>query len=88
MSPPQHLVTFSIGEEDDLGTVEDAVRKLSIMDTQGKIWAQEMLLQVNGSAVKLFDISSKVKERPRGALWGDSDGDPQEGNGIGFLARH
>ncbi|KAL8176767.1 UNVERIFIED_CONTAM: hypothetical protein K2H54_038447 [Gekko kuhli] len=57
--PVNHLVTFSIGEEDDLGTVEDAVRKLSVMDAQGKIWAQEMLLQVNGSAVKLLDINSK-----------------------------
>ncbi|XP_062992962.1 epidermal growth factor receptor kinase substrate 8-like protein 1 [Elgaria multicarinata webbii] len=54
-----HLVTFSIGEEDDLASVEDATRKLSIMDAQGKIWVQEMLLQVNGSAVKLFDVESK-----------------------------
>ncbi|XP_042330774.1 epidermal growth factor receptor kinase substrate 8-like protein 1 [Sceloporus undulatus] len=54
-----HLVTFSIGEEDDLASVEDATRKLSIMDAQGKIWVQEMLLQVNGSAIKLFDIDSK-----------------------------
>ncbi|XP_044303802.1 epidermal growth factor receptor kinase substrate 8-like protein 1 [Varanus komodoensis] len=29
------------------------------MDAQGKIWVQEMLLQVNGSAIKLFDIDSK-----------------------------
>ncbi|XP_077170019.1 epidermal growth factor receptor kinase substrate 8-like protein 1 isoform X2 [Paroedura picta] len=57
--PVNHLVTFSIGEEDDLGTVEDAVRKLCVMDAQRKIWAQEMLLQVNGSAVKLFDVNSK-----------------------------
>uniref|UniRef100_A0A670K1D2 EPS8 signaling adaptor L1 n=1 Tax=Podarcis muralis TaxID=64176 RepID=A0A670K1D2_PODMU len=55
----QHLVTFSIGDEDDLATVEDATRKLSVMDAQGKIWVQEMLLQVNGSAIKLFDIDSK-----------------------------
>ncbi|KAJ7313962.1 hypothetical protein JRQ81_005801 [Phrynocephalus forsythii] len=54
-----HLVTFSIGEEDDLASVEDATRKLSIMDAQGKIWVQEMLLQVNGSAIKLLDINSK-----------------------------
>uniref|UniRef100_A0ABM5EI54 Epidermal growth factor receptor kinase substrate 8-like protein 1 n=1 Tax=Pogona vitticeps TaxID=103695 RepID=A0ABM5EI54_9SAUR len=54
-----HLVTFSIGEEDDLASVEDATRKLSIMDAQGKIWVQEMLLQVNGSAVKLLDVNSK-----------------------------
>ncbi|ETE64674.1 Epidermal growth factor receptor kinase substrate 8-like protein 2 [Ophiophagus hannah] len=54
-----HLVTFTIGEEDDLTSVEDAIRKLSIMDKQGKIWVQEMLLQVNGSAIKLLDINSK-----------------------------
>lgn len=57
----QHLVTFSIEEEDDLASVEDATRKLAVMDAQGKIWAQEMLLQVNGSAIKLFDVDSKVK---------------------------
>ncbi|XP_060111658.1 epidermal growth factor receptor kinase substrate 8-like protein 1 [Heteronotia binoei] len=57
--PVNHLVTFSMREEDDLGTVEDAIRKLSVMDAQGKIWIQEMLLQVNGSAVKLLDINSK-----------------------------
>uniref|UniRef100_A0A8C6X3Q3 Uncharacterized protein n=1 Tax=Naja naja TaxID=35670 RepID=A0A8C6X3Q3_NAJNA len=38
---------------------DDAIRKLSIMDKQGKIWVQEMLLQVNGSAIKLLDINSK-----------------------------
>uniref|UniRef100_A0A670Z696 PTB domain-containing protein n=1 Tax=Pseudonaja textilis TaxID=8673 RepID=A0A670Z696_PSETE len=54
-----HLVTFTIGEEDDLTSVEDAIRKLSLMDKQGKIWVQEMLLQVNGSAIKLLDINSK-----------------------------
>ncbi|KAM6452827.1 epidermal growth factor receptor kinase substrate 8-like protein 1 isoform 1-T1 [Liasis olivaceus] len=54
-----HLVTFSIGEEDNLTSVEDAVRKLCIMDRQGKIWVQEMLLQVNGSAIKLLDINSE-----------------------------
>ncbi|KAM3822471.1 epidermal growth factor receptor kinase substrate 8-like protein 1 [Vipera latastei] len=54
-----HLVTFSIGEEDDLTCMEDAIRKLCIMDKQGKIWVQEMLLQVSGSAIKLLDINSK-----------------------------
>lgn len=60
----QHLVTFSIEEEDDLASVEDATRKLAVMDAQGKIWAQEMLLQVNGSAIKLFDVDSKVGAGP------------------------
>ncbi|XP_029440883.1 epidermal growth factor receptor kinase substrate 8-like protein 1 isoform X2 [Rhinatrema bivittatum] len=54
-----HLVTFTINEEDDVHTVEDAIRKLSAMDGKGKIWTQEMLLQVNSNSVKLLDVESK-----------------------------
>ncbi|XP_068953341.1 epidermal growth factor receptor kinase substrate 8-like protein 1 [Petaurus breviceps papuanus] len=54
-----HLVTFCLGEEDGVHTVEDASRKLSAMDAQGRIWAQEMLLQVSSGHVKLLDIDSK-----------------------------
>ncbi|XP_078511139.1 epidermal growth factor receptor kinase substrate 8-like protein 1 [Lissotriton helveticus] len=54
-----HLVTFTIDEDDDVHTVEDAIRKLVNMDSKGKIWVQEMLLQVNTSSVKLLDVESK-----------------------------
>ncbi|XP_019348207.1 epidermal growth factor receptor kinase substrate 8-like protein 1 isoform X1 [Alligator mississippiensis] len=54
-----HLVTLSLGETEDLRTVEDAVRKLGEMDTQGHLWAQEMLLQVTSSTIKLSDVDSK-----------------------------
>ncbi|XP_074163411.1 epidermal growth factor receptor kinase substrate 8-like protein 1 isoform X2 [Sminthopsis crassicaudata] len=54
-----HLVTFCLGEEDGVHTVEDASRKLSAMDAQGRIWAQEMLLQVSAGHVKLLDVDSK-----------------------------
>ncbi|XP_069598500.1 epidermal growth factor receptor kinase substrate 8-like protein 1 isoform X2 [Ranitomeya imitator] len=54
-----HLVTFTIDEEDDVHTVEDAIRKLSMMDAKGRIWIQEMVLQVNSSSVKLLDVDSK-----------------------------
>ncbi|XP_078002161.1 LOW QUALITY PROTEIN: epidermal growth factor receptor kinase substrate 8-like protein 1 [Phascolarctos cinereus] len=54
-----HLVTFCLGEEDGVHTVEDASRKLSAMDAQGRIWAQEMLLQVSVGHVKLLDVDSK-----------------------------
>ncbi|CAH2319159.1 epidermal growth factor receptor kinase substrate 8 1 [Pelobates cultripes] len=53
-----HLVSFVI-EEDDVHTVEDAIRKLNAMDAKGKVWVQEMILQVNNSTVKLLDIDSK-----------------------------
>lgn len=59
-TPCQHLVTLSLGETEDLRTVEDAVRKLGEMDTQGHLWAQEMLLQVTSSTIKLSDVDSKV----------------------------
>ncbi|XP_073512474.1 epidermal growth factor receptor kinase substrate 8-like protein 1 isoform X2 [Phyllobates terribilis] len=54
-----HLVTFTIDEEDDVHTVEDAIRKLNMMDAKGRIWIQEMVLQVNSSSVKLLDVESK-----------------------------
>eukprot|EP00069_Balaena_mysticetus_P003485 bmy_16799T0 len=41
----EHLVTFCLGEEDGVHTVEDASRKLALMDSQGRVWAQDMLLR-------------------------------------------
>lgn len=43
-------------------TVEDASRKLAVMDSQGRVWAQEMLLRVSPSQVTLLDPVSKVPE--------------------------
>ncbi|XP_063798912.1 epidermal growth factor receptor kinase substrate 8-like protein 1 isoform X2 [Pseudophryne corroboree] len=54
-----HLVTFKIDEDDGVHTVEDAIRKLNVMDAKGKVWIQEMILQVNSSTVKLLDVESK-----------------------------
>lgn len=53
-----HLVTFAISSEDEVRTVEEAVRKLTAMDAKGKIWTQEMLLKVNNNGVDLYDIES------------------------------
>lgn len=57
--PCQHLVTFCLGE-DAIHTVEDASQKLALMDSQGRIWAQDMLLSVSPSHVTLLDPLSKV----------------------------
>nr|XP_021513015.1 epidermal growth factor receptor kinase substrate 8-like protein 1 isoform X2 [Meriones unguiculatus] len=54
-----HLVTFCLGEEDGVHTVEDASRKLAVMDSQGRVWAQEMLLRVSPDHVTLLDPVSK-----------------------------
>ena len=60
----QHLVTFCLGE-DAIHTVEAASQKLALMDSQGRIWAQDMLLSVSPSHVTLLDPLSKVP-RARG----------------------
>lgn len=67
----QHLVTFCLGEEDGVHTVEDASRKLALMDSQGRVWAQDMLLRVSPTHVALLDPVSKVPRgtRVEGAAW-------------------
>uniref|UniRef100_A0A8C0DJB2 Epidermal growth factor receptor kinase substrate 8-like protein 1 n=1 Tax=Balaenoptera musculus TaxID=9771 RepID=A0A8C0DJB2_BALMU len=55
----EHLVTFCLGEEDGVHTVEDASRKLALMDSQGRVWAQDMLLRVSPKHVALLDPVSK-----------------------------
>ncbi|XP_036893943.1 epidermal growth factor receptor kinase substrate 8-like protein 1 isoform X3 [Sturnira hondurensis] len=65
-----HLVTFCLGEEDGVHTVEDASRKLSVMDSQGRVWAQEMLLRISPDHVTLLDPVSKeeLESYPLGAI--------------------
>ncbi|KAK2508576.1 hypothetical protein MC885_002002 [Smutsia gigantea] len=65
-----HLVTFCLGEEDGVHTVEDASRKLAVMDSQGRVWAQEMLLRVSPDHVTLLDPASKeeLESYPLGAI--------------------
>nr|XP_055167284.1 epidermal growth factor receptor kinase substrate 8-like protein 1 isoform X2 [Nyctereutes procyonoides] len=65
-----HLVTFCLGEEDGVHTVEDASRKLAVMDNQGRVWAQEMLLRVSPDHVTLLDPISKeeLESYPLGAI--------------------
>ncbi|XP_069313754.1 epidermal growth factor receptor kinase substrate 8-like protein 1 [Eulemur rufifrons] len=68
--PVNHLVTFCLGEEDGVHTVEDASRKLAVMDSQGRVWAQEMLLRVTPDHVTLLDPVSKeeLESYPLGAI--------------------
>ncbi|XP_028669520.1 epidermal growth factor receptor kinase substrate 8-like protein 1 [Erpetoichthys calabaricus] len=54
-----HLVTFSIDPNENVRTVEDALRNLSAMDAKGKIWTQEMLLKVESNKITLIDVESK-----------------------------
>lgn len=41
-------------------TVDDAIKKLALLDSKDKIWTQEVLLQVTDKAVRLLDCDTQV----------------------------
>lgn len=59
--PPQHLSTFVLDRKDGMITVDDGIRRLRLLDAKGKVWTQEMLLQVEEKAVSLIDLGTKVR---------------------------
>lgn len=60
VSPPQHLSTFIMDKTESIVTVDDAIKKLAVLDSKDKIWTQEMLLQVTDKAVRLLDCDTQV----------------------------
>uniref|UniRef100_A0AAZ3QDX3 SH3 domain-containing protein n=1 Tax=Oncorhynchus tshawytscha TaxID=74940 RepID=A0AAZ3QDX3_ONCTS len=44
---------------ESIATVDDAIKKLVLLDSKEKIWTQEMLLQVNDKAVRLLDVDTQ-----------------------------
>uniref|UniRef100_A0A8C8S007 Epidermal growth factor receptor kinase substrate 8-like protein 2 n=1 Tax=Pelusios castaneus TaxID=367368 RepID=A0A8C8S007_9SAUR len=55
----QHLATFVMDKSEAIVTVDDAIRKLMLLNSKEKIWAQEMLLQVNDKSIRLLDCESE-----------------------------
>uniref|UniRef100_A0A8C0HC17 Epidermal growth factor receptor kinase substrate 8-like protein 2 n=1 Tax=Chelonoidis abingdonii TaxID=106734 RepID=A0A8C0HC17_CHEAB len=55
----QHLATFIMDKSEASVTVDDAIRKLMQLNSKEKIWAQEMLLQVNDKSIRLLDCESQ-----------------------------
>uniref|UniRef100_A0A8C1XP24 Epidermal growth factor receptor kinase substrate 8-like protein 2 n=1 Tax=Cyprinus carpio TaxID=7962 RepID=A0A8C1XP24_CYPCA len=55
----QHLSTFIMDKSESIATVEDAIKKLKLLDSKDKIWTQEMLLQVTDKSIKLLDSETK-----------------------------
>nr|XP_020474968.1 epidermal growth factor receptor kinase substrate 8-like protein 2 isoform X2 [Monopterus albus] len=55
----EHLSTFIMDKTESIVTVDDAIKKLVLLDSKDKIWAQEMLLQVTDKAVRLLDCDTQ-----------------------------
>uniref|UniRef100_A0A8C3AAW3 Epidermal growth factor receptor kinase substrate 8-like protein 2 n=1 Tax=Cyclopterus lumpus TaxID=8103 RepID=A0A8C3AAW3_CYCLU len=55
----EHLSTFIMDRTESITTVDDAVKKLVLLDSKDKIWTQEMLLQVTDKAVRLLDCDTQ-----------------------------
>lgn len=51
-------------------TVDDAIKKLALLDSKDKIWTQEVLLQVTDKAVRLLDCDTQVRLQTRRARTG------------------
>ncbi|KAF7654228.1 hypothetical protein LDENG_00072270 [Lucifuga dentata] len=55
----EHLSTFIMDKTESITTVDDAIKKLVLLDSKDKIWTQEMLLQVTDKAVRLLDCDTQ-----------------------------
>ncbi|KAK7896743.1 hypothetical protein WMY93_022068 [Mugilogobius chulae] len=55
----EHLTTFLLDRKDGMITVDDGIRRLRLLEAKGKVWTQEMLLQVEDKAVSLIDLETK-----------------------------
>ncbi|XP_048682600.1 epidermal growth factor receptor kinase substrate 8-like protein 3 [Caretta caretta] len=54
----EHLLTAHVDSKDICG-VDDCVAQLKMMDAQGRVWGQDMILQVKGPELLLSDIETK-----------------------------
>uniref|UniRef100_A0A671SBA1 SH3 domain-containing protein n=1 Tax=Sinocyclocheilus anshuiensis TaxID=1608454 RepID=A0A671SBA1_9TELE len=66
----EHLSTFVMDRKEAMLTIEDGIRKLRLLDAKGKVWTQDMILQVDGKAVSLIDHDSKneLENFPLGSI--------------------
>ncbi|XP_018619250.2 epidermal growth factor receptor kinase substrate 8-like protein 2 isoform X1 [Scleropages formosus] len=55
----EHLSTFVMDKSESIVTVDDAIKKLILLDSKDKIWTQEMLLQVSDKSVRLLDCDTQ-----------------------------
>ncbi|KAK5896362.1 hypothetical protein CgunFtcFv8_009971 [Champsocephalus gunnari] len=55
----EHLSSFIVDRKDGLLSVEDGVRRLRLLEAKGKVWTQEMILQVEERSVRLLDLDTQ-----------------------------
>lgn len=55
----QHLATFIMDKSEAIASVDDAIRKLVQLSAKEKVWAQEVLLQVDDKALRLLDVENQ-----------------------------
>ncbi|NXB67587.1 ES8L3 protein, partial [Struthidea cinerea] len=72
--PPQHLLTMHL--ERDLRSAEDCLRRLKGLEEQGRIWGQDVILEVKDQELVLRDVESKeeLEAFPLGSVQGCSAG--------------
>ncbi|CAJ1085361.1 epidermal growth factor receptor kinase substrate 8-like protein 3b isoform X1 [Xyrichtys novacula] len=56
----EHLFTCELDDQ-EVKTVEGCVAKLKRLDAKGRIWSQEMILEVQGANLLLCDIETKAE---------------------------
>ncbi|XP_072537848.1 epidermal growth factor receptor kinase substrate 8-like protein 3b isoform X2 [Salminus brasiliensis] len=54
----EHLFTCELDRR-ELNSIDDCVAKLKSLESRGKVWGQDMILQVRGSSLQLCDIETK-----------------------------
>ncbi|XP_036373416.1 epidermal growth factor receptor kinase substrate 8-like isoform X2 [Megalops cyprinoides] len=55
----EHLTSFVMSRKEGVISVADGIRKLRLHDAKGKVWTQDILLQVDTRAVSLYDPETK-----------------------------
>lgn len=53
--PIMHLTTLTMDRKEGIANMEDAMRKLKLLDAKGKIWAQEISLKIYEKDIILVD---------------------------------
>ncbi|XP_018422489.1 PREDICTED: epidermal growth factor receptor kinase substrate 8-like protein 3 [Nanorana parkeri] len=53
----EHLLTCELGN--DIRYVEDCLKRLQILNSEGKVWGQDMILKVQNGEVVLSDLESR-----------------------------